>query len=197
MICDFGFRSSSQEGSMTPKGIAEIIREMREILAWHDVANAFPKMRVIPRDKLQRWADHLEAVQTPQEEKDMSDQATLTTMTGKFSSLEEWNALQDELTLWRGRTLRALQHLSNLTGRFKDLNELQAVLDDDERRWALLSEMGLTMHVTEAEKDWMVPLAHAEHKSLGNWVRDVFREAAERKRSESGSAVQTPPTEKA
>lgn len=95
---------------------------------------------------------------------------------------ERWNELQDELLLWRYRTLKALQHLKGFTG-IRDLNELQAILDDDERRWKEI-ESGISVLLSDSDKAWMVPLAHKNGLTLGDWIIQTVRGAA----SSSGSA---------
>lgn len=88
---------------------------------------------------------------------------------------EEYNKLlaaKGELHLERTRKIRAYQLIRSLVGGVaRDFNELEPLIDADE---AYKLSAGIAITVSEADKNWIVPLAHEHGFTLGTWMQKVF-----------------------
>lgn len=127
------------------------------------------------KDDAQEVANALEAYARAARDETLpvGRQLEVTTTTGMMVSLERWNELQDELLTWRTRTLAALQTIYGLSGQYEDLNEIQAIIDRGEHH---LLRPGIPIAISEEDKDWLVPMAHAQKKTLGKFVREKWAE---------------------
>ena len=99
----------------------------------------------------------------------------LETMTGVTLSVERYNQLVEheaQRFVETGRKIRAYRLLRSFcAGEARDFDKLEALIDKDE---AYKLSPGIAIVISEADKDWVVPMAHEHGYTLGSWMQLIF-----------------------
>jgi len=111
----------------------------------------------------------------------------LETKVGVTLSVERYNELiehEQRMYVEQTRKIRAYQALRHVCGgTARDFNLLEPLLDRDEGH--TLSP-GIAIVISEADKDWVVPIAHSRRLTLGDFMQTLFDKAIAELRAGDG-----------